>query len=328
MRKKTMKPVFSAALGAALFFVYTPGLSASEVCKSSIVESNSTSSVDSSPEGTSTEQTLPGGTLPAADTNFSLTHWMHCPDSNTRQARQGAAAACGILFQFHNANDVVDIIDLNTKQKLQEIHFPAIKEHHCNNVNFSTQKYDKRDKFPLLYVSTERGSAILVYRVLLNNGKYDLQKVQTITIPSQEELGIYYPNSIIDGKHKALWLSGYSRNSFMDNKNGNHLRYVKFPLPDFHKDAKIEVSQKIDEFTTPWVFATQGVVYFKGKFYHSCGVHPGDRLLRIINPKKKKIERVLYTAPKGMTAEPEGTFIYNHHVMAVTIKGDVYQFNF
>lgn len=327
MRKITMKPFFYAAFGAALFFIYTSSMSASGVCESPVVGSKNMSPAVSSPQEASSGQVLPGGTLPAADTNFSLTHWMHCPDSNTKQARQGAAAANGILFQFHNANDAVDIIDLNTKQKLQEIHFPAIKEHHCNNVNFSTQKYDKHDKFPLLYVSTERGSAILVYRVLLNNGKYDLQKVQTITIPSQEELGIYYPNSIIDGKHKALWLSGYSRNSFMDNKNGNHLRYVKFPLPDFHKDAKIEVSQKTDEFTTPWVFATQGVVYFKGKFYHSCGVHDKDRLLRIINPKKKKIERVLYTTPKGMTAEPEGTFIHNGHIMAVTISGDVYQFN-
>lgn len=263
---------------------------------------------------------------PLPEQNYQVRQVLKQTASSTKESRQGAAAFDGILFQFHNSNDVVDVYEIATGRKLQEIKLTRYAENHCNNVNFSSQKFSRKDRFPLLYVSTERANATFVYRVIEQDGQFSLLKIQTIHLPLPETMGLYFPNCIIDSKSNSYWLSGYSQNSWKSPANNNHLRYIRFRLPDFRKgDATIQIADALQEFTAQWVYATQGV-FIKGKrIYHSSGIEKDNILLRVINTKTGRIEKAYHPFAKGITSEPEGAFLLNGHPTIACQNGHVYQ---
>lgn len=243
----------------------------------------------------------------------------------TQEARQGSCASGKYFFQFHNANGTIEIYNLKTRQRLQIISQPPVKSQHCNTVCFGAVKYDKADRLPLLYVSTERDSKILVYRILGEDGNMSLQTVQTLTLPPCEEMGLYFPNSVIDGQGKKLWLSGFSCNSWQKPDGGNHLRYIELPLPDVRQgDVTIDLGQKLSEFTLPFTYATQGIVYHRGRIIQAYGVRHQTNLIRIIDPQSGKVERTYYPHKLDMDQEPEGCFIYKGKPMISTVEGDLY----
>ena len=251
-------------------------------------------------------------------------YWQQ-PASSTTQPRQGAAAYGGILFQFHNAHPVVDVIDLPNKRKLQEIALTAVSNHHCNNANFGTTRYAASDPFPLLYVSQEQGQAILAYRVTVDSGIYGLTLVQTLALPTSASMGLYYPNCIIDGQGDYLWLSGYSVYSWQSADNGNILRYIKLPLPSLSQgNVTLSLANTLQEFHLPFTYATQGAIYHQGKIYQAYGINNNTNLIRIINPLTGEVEQELHPCLRGMDEEPEGCFIYDGKPMITTITGKLY----
>lgn len=243
----------------------------------------------------------------------------------TRQSRQGAACYDGVLFQFHNANGVVEVFDLSRGVKLDEIVRPEVARQHCNTVAFGRKRWAKGDRFPLIYVSTERDDRILVCRITENSGRFSIETVQNILLPKSEEMGLYFPNSIIDGRGRHLWLSGYARNSWQKASDGNHLRYIRFALPDPHAgDVTIDFAKKQREFTLPFTYATQGVVFHKGRICQAYGVPKETIMFRVINPRNGKIVSEKRSAELGVADEPEGTFVYRNRLAVVTILGDCY----
>lgn len=243
----------------------------------------------------------------------------------TKEARQGSCAYKDYFFQFHNANCMVEIYNLKTKRHLQTIEQTPISAQHCNTVMFSKEKWDKRDRFPVIYVSTERDGKILVYRVLGEDGNMSFQTVQTIFLPACEDMGLYYPNPAIDSKHQKLWLTGFSCNTWKKAVPGNVVRYIQLPLPPLKGgDATLNLGQKLREFTLPFTYATQGLIYHKDKIIQSYGTDRNTNRVRIINPQSGKIEREYLPHKYGLDDEPEGTFMYKGRIMFSTVQGNLY----
>lgn len=246
----------------------------------------------------------------------------------SKEARQGAAAYKDYFFQFHNANPIIEIFNLKTKKHLQNIELTPVKLHHCNNVNFGTSFYKKGDKFPLLYVSTEHNQRILVYRLTEKDGIFAIQPVQTIHIPKSEEMGLYFPDSFIDGKGGYLWLHGYTANSWQKPINDNHIRYIQLPLPKVSEgDVTINLNNKVKEFSMDFTYATQGVIFYKGKIIQAYGISHNTNRIRIVNPQTGKIEKEYLPHKLGMDEEPEAMFLYKGKPMIATIHGHLFYVN-
>ena len=111
----------------------------------------------------------------------------------TGQSRQGAACYDGVLFQFHNANGVVEVFDLSRGVKLDEIVRPEVAKQHCNTVAFGRKRWAKGDRFPLIYVSTERDDRILVCRITENSGRFSIETVQNIFLPKARKWDFISP---------------------------------------------------------------------------------------------------------------------------------------
>lgn len=238
----------------------------------------------------------------------------------TKEPRQGAAAYKHWLFQFHNANPLIEIYNLKTQKREATILLPPEPVVHCNNAAFSNQKYDRHDPFPLLYISSERDQRVLVYRIIRDgSGAFGLDKVQTIFLPDKHEAHYYFTNLILDVKGQSLWITGYTQNAWNKPDGGNQVRYVELPLPDWKSgDIHLTYEQRKSEFYTPYHIATQGAVFHKGKIYHTYGYNAENNRLRIINPKTGQIEQNIRLGEWGVTEEPEGAFVYKGKVMFVT----------
>ncbi len=248
------------------------------------------------------------------------------PFTSTKQSRQGAACYKNLLFQFHNANTLIEIFDLKQQKRIQEIVLPSEPVIHCNNANFGSKKYDSKDKFPLLYVSSERDQRIITYRVTESNGKYDVQKVQTMYLPNSDDASYYYTNLVVDGKGNKLWITGYTRHSWNKPDNGNQLRYAQFELPDVSEgDVKLDYKNCVSQFNLPFRIATQGAVFHKGKICQAFGCRQNETNFIIIDPKTGTIEKEYSIGGAGITEEPEGTFVYKNKLMVVTCDpGNIY----
>lgn len=248
------------------------------------------------------------------------------PFTLTKQARQGAACYKNLLFQFHNANPLVEIFDLKEQKRIYQIELEPEPVIHCNNANFGSVKYDKKDPFPLLYVSSERDQRIITYRVTHEAGKYGLQKVQTIFLPNSDEASYYYTNLIIDSKQNKLWITGYTRHSWNKPDGGNQLRYVQFDLPKVSDgDVVLDYKNCISEFRLPFRIATQGAVFHKGKICQAFGCNQKDTNFIIVNPKTGHIEKEYSIGGAGIKEEPEGTFVFKNKLMVVTcVPGNIY----
>ena len=243
----------------------------------------------------------------------------------TKQPRQGAACYKNLLFQFRNANPLIEIYDLKQQKRIQQIELEPEPVIHCNNGNFGKKKFDKKDKFPLLYVSSERDQRIITYRVTESNGKYAVQKVQTIYLPNSDEASYYYTNLIVNGKDNKLWITGYTRHSWNKADNGNQLRYVQFELPDVKEgDVTLDYKNCVSEFCLPFRVATQGAIFYKGKLCQAFGCKQDETNFIIINPKTGKVEKEYSIGGAGITEEPEGTIVYKNKLLVVFVTGNIY----
>jgi len=165
--------------------------------------------------------------------------WELVANSTHASALQGGAAYGDYYFQFHGQNNKngsgqpvlfygVEIFNLKTGKKIQEIllGFDILK--HNNAVTFSDVYYDANDSLPLIYASQENANAryCTVYRIT-NTGDQDepfaLTMVQVIKLPPVAEANYYYPNCYVDGN--KLIYGGFS------NVDTTKYIYEVYPLP-------------------------------------------------------------------------------------------------
>lgn len=144
--------------------------------------------------------------------------------STHASALQGGAAYGDYYFQFHGQNNKnsqgvaslfygVEVFNLSTKTKVQEIilGFDCLK--HNNSASFGSQYYDSSDVFPLLYVSQEDANAryVTVYRIQGEEGCFTLTMVQIIFLPEINDGAKFsFPNCFVDLTSMRIVFSGFT----------------------------------------------------------------------------------------------------------------------
>ena len=160
---------------------------------------------------------------------------------------------------------------------------------HCNNAFFGKEKYSRKSRFPLLYISECRGGhACLVTDITLEGSKI----VQKIYYE-----GTDYPGSIdwcADVKNGFIYTFG--------GRNGDFKLLKKFRMPKLSSDV-LDVT-RIDTGINIW----QGSFVMGDYAFLPDGYPPHDRLLHIVNLKTKRIERTANL--NDLNDEPEGIDIH------------------
>lgn len=248
---------------------------------------------------------------------------------------QGGACYDKYFFQGYSNNASLGVFDLEKKSSLGEIKIPApapSSKIHCNTLNFGTQKYDKNDFFPLLYVSSgyprnvngNSLSFIYVYRITMNKNtkgeeEFGITLVQTISLKG---FG-YWTEGILDNDHNILWLK---------YEPGGEYKYASFNVPE-HKDGDVEVSLEdhITDFSIgkqPFTSSNQGHLYYKDKILLVSGTSPSTQKLAfiVIDLEKKARDLVIDLVDIGLRSEPENLFFYRDQLM-IGYRNSIYKFN-
>ena len=151
-----------------------------------------------------------------------------------RKHCQGATGIGNVIFQFYDGAPAIDIYDLSTGKALGSVALEGKKTYHCNNAVVSSTYYRQGDEFPLIYVSQENKveHLILVFRITRDkNGTFAADVVQKIILPAPMEMGLYYPNVVMDIDAGELIITGFTWESWNKPTRGNSLQFVKFKTP-------------------------------------------------------------------------------------------------
>ena len=248
---------------------------------------------------------------------------------------QGAACYDKYFFQGYSNNAVIGVFDLEKKTCLGKIDIsdPAPNSRiHVNTMNFGTQKYDKEDFFPLLYVSSgytqkvnnNTLSYIYVYRIIRDKTEsFTATLVQTIALNG---FGTW-TEGILDNDHDILWIK------YEPNGTDGEYRYASFNVPKYESgDIVLNKDDYLTDFTLgvqPFKSSNQGYIYYKDKLLLVSGTSPTTQKLAfiVINLKTQTRELVIDLAEIGLKSEPENVFFYKDQLM-IGYSRSIYKFNY
>ena len=235
---------------------------------------------------------------------------------------QGADCYGDYLFQFLDSNSAVNIYNLREKKYLETVEMIPNKSNHCNNISFSRLYYKKSDVFPLLYVSSCRGSYshLQVYRILLRqDSSFSIEQVQEIILPkATHDNNLYWTGAVIDNDNNFMYIYA----------NTNGAQIAKFNIPDVNQEEVVLTDEDIlEQFTLEKFTHQQGAVIYKGMMYVFDGVPQwGDtNYLRIIDLVNRDVFAKINISEKGLKAEPEGAFIYNDILYCATNNSGIFK---
>ena len=246
---------------------------------------------------------------------------------------QDACCYQDTMFQFFLQetydNPACIVYDLITGEKIQEMDVPHGYYSHNNSAVFGSEKYDKNDEFPLLYLSTLQrvtGQPTLdVFRITGTRGNYQCELVQTITIESSYR----EPTCFIDKQENMLYVAWIT---------GEVDTFEKYSLPKLSdgNNIVIPVSSKLDTFTISnrYPYGTtigepeQGGEIYRGKLYYAMGFKSCAWLIVIDLQKKEIVSSIDFTGI-GLDYEPEGAFVWNGYLcVPFNESGKVVRFSF
>ena len=179
------------------------------------------------------------------------------------------------------------------------------KENHANVAFFGTERYDKGDEFPLLYVSQcskqrykDMKDVCFVERISLTEAP---QLVQTIVLDDDEGLFGYALQWMIDRKRGHL--IGYG-NTIENMGKGNRWRTMIFKMPKLSDGPTVHLNPKdaLDNYCIqdldprfPSNHIGQGACVIKDQMFIPVGLgteqHPS--ILYVWNLRKKRLDHIL-----------------------------------
>ena len=221
--------------------------------------------------------------------------------------------------------------------------------YHCNQSDFGTERYDKDDMFPLLYVSVrirpedDRGSCTALRIIPSFNAKneidsFDVQEVQHVYFPSMTDKNCMgTPNVAIDRK-RGMMVS-YNRNHNLKATNWDLAQVTLFKLPglrnskgDVQKEVFLEDKDIKDHFAMPWhMMWVQGGFCRDGLLVVGQGAPSRESwknhtYLRVIDLKKHKQKLCCDLIHQyGLKHEPEGVFFYDGKILIATNNNEIYE---
>lgn len=230
--------------------------------------------------------------------------------SKSNKSFQGIAIYGDELFNFHDSNNIIDVYNMKTHQSIASIEVKAEPTVHCNTVSFSSEFYEKEDKYPLIYVQQGGNyNRVNVYRIVCQDSIYSAQKIQTISFtPCTHSL------TAIDTDNKKMYII------YMNN--GRYIAMADIPntSPEemtFH----LNKAQKTYAISIPKV--VQDTAFDNNCLYFVCGYSKQGELWRI--DMTTKTAKVIDLTKYDMTAEPEGLEIYEGNVIVSFQNKSVFQ---
>ena len=271
-----------------------------------------------------------------------LTKISQITDSNNGYYVQGAAAYGKYLFQAYIAGKYIDVVDLETNERVATLSTDITRDfnaYHGNVLSFGKELADGSD-FPYLYYACESTTApcILVIKISNSGSTWSGSVVQRIYLPasangasqadgttgSSSSFTHYYQNGCVDAENNCIWVSGYTMDSYNSNTDSyadNTLVYRKYALPTMSGSNVYFSAQDVqDSFTLPFKKGTQGMVIKDNKLYQCYGYDKNDiydEYLDCIDLSAKQVTKS-YNFPKEQLAELgeelESPYIYNDNL--------------
>lgn len=224
-----------------------------------------------------------------------------------KQSYQGMAIWGDYLVSLQNTGyATIYRLCPDSLQKLCQFPLASqMKENHANVAFFGTERYDKKDDFPLLYVSQcskQRYNGMkdvcLVERISLTAPP---ELVQTIVLDDDEGQFGYALQWMIDRKRGLL--IGYG-NTVENMGKGNRWRTMIFPMPKLSDGAIVHLHPKdaLDNYCIqdldsrfPSNHIGQGACVIKDQMFIPVGLgtekHPS--ILYVWNLRKKQLDHIL-----------------------------------
>lgn len=224
-----------------------------------------------------------------------------------KQSYQGMAIWGDYLVSLQNTGQTtIYRLYPDSLHKLRQFPLASqMPQNHANVAFFGTERYNKTDEFPLLYVSQcskERYDGMkdvcFVERISLTSAP---ELVQTIVLDDDEGLFGYALQWMIDRKRNLL--IGYG-NTVENMGKGNRWRTMIFPMPKLSEGPVVHLKPQdaienycIQDFDSrfPSNHIGQGACVIKNQMFIPVGVgtekHPS--ILYVWNLRKKKLDYIL-----------------------------------
>lgn len=162
-------------------------------------------------------------------------------DQTKSYSQQGAALYNKYLFQF-TALGICDVYDMKKKQHIAQMNYESSTQKHCDTACFGWYKVDKKDDFPVIYVSgsqiwqNKEHGLIWVYRIVHKKKKWGLSLVQIIKTPQIENTGIC-PDALLESSDSTMWIMGWKTDISHPKKDGSgaDLTFMKFKVPSLNE---------------------------------------------------------------------------------------------
>lgn len=254
---------------------------------------------------------------------------------------QGAASYGKYLFQAYIAGKYIDVIDLETNQRVATMETNIsydFNAYHGNVLSFGKTIADG-SSFPYLYYSCESNASpcILVIKIVNSGNTWTSNVVSRIYLPKcnggdsqssgtggYSDFTHYYQNGCVDSENGYIWVSGYTMSSFDQDTgsyDGNKLIYRKYNLPSsYSSNVYLSANDVIMYFTLSFKKGTQGMVIRDSKLYQCFGYDKSDiydEYLDCIDLEKGEIIKS-YNFPKeqlkDLGEELESPYIYNDNL--------------
>lgn len=256
-----------------------------------------------------------------------------------KQGYQGMAIWGNYLVSLQNTGyATIYHIHADSLQLVRQFPLASnMPENHANVAFFGTERYDKADDFPLLYVSQcskkqYKGmkDVCFVERISLTEAP---KLVQTIILDDTDGLFGYALQWMIDYKHNHL--IGYG-NTVENMGKGNRWRTMVFQMPKLSDGSMIHLRpqdaldnyciQDLDE-RFPSNHIGQGACIVKNQMFIPVGLgtdkHPS--ILYVWNLKKKHLDNIL-NFQSQVPHEFEDCDIFQRSLMMQTNGGGVIRF--
>lgn len=255
------------------------------------------------------------------------------------QSYQGMAVWNDYVVSLQNTGQAtIYRLHGDNMQKVRQFPLASqMSENHANVAFFGTERYDKADDFPLLYVSQcskqrHKGmkDVCFVERISLTGAP---QLVQTIVLDDKDGLFGYALQWMIDRKNKLL--IGYG-NTVENMGKGNRWRTIIFPLPKLSEGPVVHLHPRnaIDNYCIqdldarfPSNHIGQGACVIKDQMFIPVGVGTEKQpsILYVWNLKKKRLDQIV-DFQKQVPHEFEDCEPYRRSLIMQTNGGGILRF--
>jgi len=221
--------------------------------------------------------------------DFTGNFKFYATDSESRGS-QGFAIYDNYLVQLYSNYNYIEIYNLTTGTLVSAIDSTNLNVGHGDCVQFSNTKYDESDLFPLMYVTTEKSpNEVSVIRISDIN---TATLIKNYVFPAASLIG-YYTGHVCDFTNGYLYMIGYKENSYRVGTN-NYMIITKWNMMNETLISDNNYSlEKLDEWTTPFIYCCQGQKFLNGKIVIISSYSPSEQTTQIvlIDPIKKAIVR-------------------------------------